>query len=39
MNKKMVDIVGRIHDTSNKPIIDDIMVEAFEHNLFEFYSS
>ncbi len=31
----MVDIVDKIRDLNNKPIIDNIMIEAFDHNLFE----
>ena len=26
---------GRIHNSNNKPIIDNILIEAFEHNIFE----
>ena len=29
----MVVTSGRIHDSSNKPLLEDIMVEAFEHAL------
>jgi choline dehydrogenase-like flavoprotein len=31
----MQSIVGRIHDSNNKPITDNVLIEAFEHNIFE----
>jgi hypothetical protein len=31
VNSNMVIISGRIHDSSNKPLSDIIMVEAFQH--------
>ncbi len=31
----MLEIVGRIHDTTGKATTDPIMVEAFEHNFFD----
>ena len=31
----MQNIVGRIHNLNDKPILDNILIEAFEHNIFE----
>ncbi len=31
----MQNIAGKIHDSNNKPITDNILIEVFEHNIFE----